>query len=105
MAEAHAIQLDGRTIVALRPICDVLGISLDWDTNTQTATGQKGDSKFVLAIGNKIAKVNDQPITLDVAGQVIDGRTLVPVRFIAESLGSGVDFDSSINAVVITTNN
>lgn len=105
LAESYAIQRDGRTIVSIRPICDVLGASLDWDKDTQTARGQRGDDTFELTMGSKMAKVNDQPVTLDVAGQVLDGKTLVPVRFIAESLGAEVSFDSSGGAVIITASN
>lgn len=105
LSDAYAIQQDGRTIVAIRPICDALGVSLNWDGATQTAIGQKGNNTFQLTIGNKSAKVNDTLVELDVPGKVIEGKTLVPVRFIGESLGATVNFDGSINAVIVTTNN
>lgn len=105
LSDAYAIQQDGRTIVAIRPICDALGVSLDWNASTQTAIGQKGNNIFQLVIGDKNAKVNNAFVELDVPGKVIDGKTLVPVRFIGESLGAIVNFDSSINAVIVTTNN
>ncbi len=105
LSDAYAIQQDGRTMVAIRPICDALGVSLDWNASTQTAIGQKGNNIFQLVIGDKNAKVNNGFVELDVPGKVIDGKTLVPVRFIGESLGATVNFDSSIGAVIVTTNN
>ena len=55
-------------------------------------------------IGSKTAWVNNETVDLDVPGQIRNGTTLVPARFIAESLGAQVSFDGSSDAVVITTN-
>lgn len=104
LAEAYAIQEDGRTLVALRPIFDALGVSLHWEAETQTAIGQKGNDVLQLTIGHNTAKVNNESIELDVPGQIKNGKTLVPARFIAESLGGAVSFDDSSNAVVISIN-
>lgn len=105
LSDAYAIEQDGRTMVAIRPICDALGVSLSWDDATQTAIGQKENNTFQLVIGDKNAKINNTFIQLDVPGKVIGGKTLVPVRFIGESLGATVNFDGSINAVIVTTHN
>ena len=103
LSEAYAIQEAGRTLVALRPIFDALDVSLHWDSGTQTAIGQKGNDIVQLTIGNSTAKINNETINLDVPGKIKNGKTLVPARFIAESLGATVSFDSSNNAVVIST--
>ncbi len=47
--------------------------------------------------------INGQEIQCDVAPQNINGRVLVPARFVAESLGASVTWDSTNNAVVITS--
>ncbi|MFZ5645828.1 MAG: copper amine oxidase N-terminal domain-containing protein [Bacillota bacterium] len=47
--------------------------------------------------------VNGKQLQPDVAPQVIDGRTMVPIRFVAEALGAKVSWDENNNAVVITT--
>lgn len=104
LSEAYAIQEDGRTLVALRPIFDALNVSLHWDSETQTAIGQKGNDILQLTIGNSRAKINNETIDLDMPGQIKNGKTLVPVRFIAESLGATVNFNKASNAVIISTN-
>jgi len=51
-----------------------------------------------------MAFVNSTGVTLDVAPQIIEDRTLVPVRFIAEALGADVQWDGEKNMVIINTN-
>lgn len=48
--------------------------------------------------------VNGKEIQCDVPPQVIDGRTMVPARFLAEALGAKVEWDEARNAVNIITN-
>lgn len=62
---------------------------------------------FLLALpafANQAIKiyVNGQEVQSDVAPQVINGRTMVPLRAIAESLGSDVDYDAGTNTVNIS---
>lgn len=58
---------------------------------------------FALAANPIKLIVNGQEIQCDVPPQNINGRVLVPARFIAESLGASVTWDSAENAVVITS--
>ena len=61
-----------------------------------TATFALADNRIKLII-------NGQEIQCDVSPQNINGRVLVPARFVAESLGASVAWDSAKNAVVITS--
>jgi hypothetical protein len=47
--------------------------------------------------------VNGQQLTPDVPAQIIEGRTMVPIRFVAEALGANVSWDANTNSVIITT--
>jgi len=55
-----------------------------------------------LQIGNKIAYVDGNQLTLDVPPQIINGRTMVPVRFVSEGLGAEVGWDGTTKTVTIT---
>lgn len=101
LTNAYAVQEQGRTLVAIRPIFDALDGTLHWDQSTQTATGQRGNNRLEITIGSHSAKVNNKTVTLDVPGKISNGMTLVPARFIAESLGATVDFDDVRNSVLI----
>lgn len=92
-----------RTMVPMRKIFEELDSYVEWDSKTKTITATRGSKKIVLTIGSKTALVNNQKITLDVAPQIIGHRTLVPLRFISESLGAKVDWNAQTKTVLIET--
>jgi hypothetical protein len=94
---------NGRTLVPLRSIFESLGLKVTWDDKTRTVTGTKEDLIITLQIGNNKATLNGHEIELDVPATIKDGRTLVPVRFIAESTGYNVDWDGNNRTVLIST--
>ena len=94
---------NGRTLVPMRGIFEALGADILWDDATKTVTGTKDGTKITLQIGNTLAKVNDNDVTLDVAAKIIEGRTMVPVRFISEALGCNVDWNGDTKTVIINS--
>ncbi|MCD8181614.1 MAG: hypothetical protein LUF26_09105 [Firmicutes bacterium] len=94
--------IDDRTMVPLRAIFEALGASVEWDGDTQTVTSVKGDITVKLTIGENAIYKNGVATELDVAGQIVDDRTLVPVRAIAESFDSDVAWDADTQTVTIT---
>ena len=96
--------VNGRTLIPLRAIFESLGATIQWDDKSKTVKGEKGDTKIILTIGKKTATVNEQAKSLDVPGIIKDSRTMVPARFIAESLGAKVDWNGSTQTVMITSN-
>ena len=96
------VKVNDRVLVPLRGIFETLGAVVSWDDSTSTATAIKGDVEISLSIGNTEAFVSGAKKTLDVPSQLINGRTMVPVRFISESLGAQVDWDGDTSTVLIT---
>jgi len=95
--------INGRTLVPLRAICEELGASIDWVANTKTVTATKDDIVIVLTIGNSSPKINGRLVSIDQPGIIVDGRTLVPLRFVAESFGVKVDWNGNEKIVTITS--
>lgn len=93
--------INGRTMVPMRKIFEQLGATVEWEQTTQTITGKKEDTTIIMQIDNNELSVNDNVSTLDVAPIVVDGRTLVPVRAIAESFGIDVLWYGDIETVAI----
>lgn len=93
---------NGRTLVPLRAIFEALGATVQWDEATQTVTAAKGDVTVKLTVGGKAFK-NDAEVTLDVPAKVVNGRTLVPLRFVGEAFGTKVDWDAATEAVALTS--
>lgn len=95
--------IDNRTMVPLRKIFEAMGAIVDWNNNTQTVTATKGNEKVIATINNKDVYINGETKTLDVPPMVIDDRTLIPVRFVAEAFGANVDWNEATQTVIIRT--
>lgn len=91
-----------RFLVPMRDIFEALGTVVDWDGNTRTVTGSRGDVSVSLKIDSKIATVNGKTIELDVPATIIENRTFVPTRFVSESLGANVSWDGENRVATIT---
>ncbi|WP_039960947.1 copper amine oxidase N-terminal domain-containing protein [Brevibacillus sp. BC25] len=94
----------GRTLVPIRPIAESLGFEVKWNEQTRTVTINKGKDNIRLVVTQKIANKNGQTINLDVPAQIVNKRTVVPVRFIAEALSYKVDWDPKTQTVLIADN-
>lgn len=67
------------------------------------AWAEKGDeaNQIILTIGEKTAKAFGETKTNDVAPKIVNDRTMLPARFVAESLGAKVDWDEEKQLVTI----
>lgn len=90
-----------RVLVPMRGIFEQMGATVEWRPATRTVLAASGSTLVELQIGSRIARVNGNPVTLDVPAMIIGGRTLVPLRFISESLGARVQWDAATRTVLI----
>ncbi len=95
---------DGRTLVPFRKILEAFGAEVKWDAEQQVVSAKKGSTEMYLKIGIDYAYVNGYEVNLDVAPETLEGRTLVPLRFISESLGAEVGWDEAAGTVAILYN-
>lgn len=108
VVNGKAIQLDaapeikdGRTFLPLRAIAEIFGATVEWIPETKGVTVTLGDHTIGLQIGNPTAVVDGNVIDI-VAPYIKNGRTMVPLRVIAEGLGADVEWDP-INRIVTIT--
>ena len=87
--------IDGRTMVPMRAIFEKLGAAISWEPDAKKVSAEKDGTKIELVIGALTAKVNGADVSLDVPAVISESRTLVPLRFISESLGLTVDWDAT----------
>ena len=90
--DVSAVIIDNRTLLPARDIVDLIGGDIDWDGELRQVTILYHEIEILLTIDGNIALVNDEEIELDVPAQLVNDRTKVPLRFVAESLGVNVDF-------------
>ncbi len=94
----------GTTLVSLRGVLEELGLRVEYFPATRTVKAWQEGMDISLTIGVAAAKVNGREVPLPLAPQIIAGRTFVPVRFIAETIGAKVDWVSTTKTVRISLN-
>ena len=89
--------IDGnnRTLVPVRFVSEQLGAEVQWNATTREVSIQQGSTFIQMYVGKTEYLVNGEPRTMDTAPVINSGwnRTMVPVRFIAETLGCDVDWE------------
>lgn len=99
--DVEPMLINSRTMVPMRVIFEALGAEVDWDGTTQTAIGVTKNTTIKITIGKDYLLKNDNIVVLDSPAVVISGRTLVPVRAIAESLDCKVEWYGETQVVEI----
>lgn len=94
----------GRTLVPIRAVFAGMGADIQYDDATQTATVRVGDTTVVVQAGNQTAYVNGEERQLDVPAQMVNGRILVPLRFMVEAMAGEVDWDDVTSTINLGTN-
>lgn len=91
----------GRTLVPARGLFEALGATVTWDPSTRTVSAFLGENELLLRIDDDQAYVNGGPVSLEVPPRILEGRTLIPLRFVSEGLGAGVRWDPEQQAIAI----
>ena len=99
---ASPVIQNDRVLVPFRAIFEALSAEVFWDEQTATVTGKRGNTEIRLVIGSRTAYKNGMEIYLDAAPSIINGRTMAPLRFVAESLGADVSWAPGARTVTIT---
>ena len=96
------VVVNDRTLVPVRAIVEEMGGTVGWDEETQEETLTLGTDTIRLTLGSTSAYLNDELHTLDVAPVSINDRTMLPIRFIAESFRFNVGWDGEQQVITIT---
>ena len=92
---------DGRTYVSLRFLAETLGADVDWDAEEKKTTVSCEDNDIEMFIGHNTLLVNGVEQPMDTGIEVVNGRVMVPIRFIAENLDCSVEWDDLTFTVII----
>ncbi|MFE1242997.1 copper amine oxidase N-terminal domain-containing protein [Fictibacillus sp. NPDC058756] len=99
--DQEPVVIANRTVVPLRAIFEALGAEITWDNKTQTVTATKDGVTITLKIGEKSATKNGETVALDQEAIALNGRTMVPVRFIGESFDTEVVWDQETGGIYV----
>ena len=91
----------GRTLIPVRAVFEDLGAYVSWNADKRIVAVKYNGIEVKLTIDSNVAYVSGTAKTMDVPATIINGRTLIPVRFVAENLGLSVGWDDSTRTVNI----
>lgn len=91
----------GVTMVPVRGVFEKVGAEVSWDNNSQTVTVSMKSAVVKLKVGSAAGTVNGRPAQMVRPAEIKDGRTYIPLRFVAENLGGKVDWDEKTGTVYI----
>ncbi len=97
----------GRAYIPPRYVLEPLGGKIESDMAEKLITATLGDTSVLMWIGNPKAKVNGKETMIDpnnpkVVPVILDGRTMVPFRFLAETLGCQAKWDAQTKEITLT---
>lgn len=95
---------NGRTFIAVRDLCAGLGIAqstLGWDPLTKTVTIIDKGKSIQMQIGNNSVVVDGKQIAIDVAPEISNGYTMIPIAFIAPLFDAKTIWDGTTNTIII----
>jgi hypothetical protein len=103
---APLLGIGSRTLVPIRAVAEAIGGTVEWNSSARAATVVVGGNTLVLTLGRNTASLNGEATRIDtdsrVVPTIINARTMLPLRFVAESLGAQVSYNSSTKTIVIT---
>ena len=100
-ADQQPIIKAGRTLVPARSVFEELGAVVSWDGETQTVTVEKDEISVQIPIGSNVLLKNGEEKKLDVPAEIINERTMIPLRAVSEVLDCYVAWAQAQNAVHI----
>ncbi|MDO8686140.1 MAG: N-acetylmuramoyl-L-alanine amidase family protein [Clostridiales bacterium] len=100
-SDVPPVIINSRTLVPARAVFEKLGAVVTWDSKKRKVLVELGEKSVLLTIDDDIAFVNDQEVKLDVPAKIINGRTMIPLRFVGEQLNLAVGWNGITRTVTI----
>lgn len=104
--DVSPIVMGGRTLLPIRFVTDAIGADIQWFETEKKVQINQGATILELWIGQNQARINGQSVFIDpdnasVMPAIVNGRTMMPLRFIAENLGCTVEWIPEFSKVKI----
>ncbi|MCR8633799.1 stalk domain-containing protein [Paenibacillus radicis (ex Xue et al. 2023)] len=95
--------INGKTFLPIRPVSEAFGAVVIYDEAARTVTISHEGAMIVCTIDSTTGYVDGEAVSLDTAPVLIAGRTFVPLRFIAETIGLGVHWDEGTRTILVSS--
>lgn len=94
--------IGGRTFVPMRAISESMGLHVEWDETTRSVKAADDSSLIIFSLDSDRAIVNGEEKQLDVPLCIMEGRIMVPLRFLQENLGYHVVWIQDSNLILMS---
>jgi len=94
LIDSEVILVKDRTLAPLRVLTESLGGTVDWFESTRSITIHKDNDVINMKIGSKSVTINGEQRTIDVPPDIYNNYTYLPLRFVAETLGARVSYNT-----------
>lgn len=101
--ETRPLNISGTVLVPMRGLFEAQGAELSWDNASKTVTAVKGGTALTYTLGSFTALLNGKTSQLAVPGQLSQGYSMIPLRFVSEALGSEVSWEPASGSVLISS--
>lgn len=95
------VVLSGVTLVPVSDILNPLGADITWIASTKTVIAKKDGIEMKIVIGDSFATLNGAKVSLASPAKIINGKTMLPLKFVSESLGYNVQWDGVKREITI----
>lgn len=93
---------EGRTLISIRSVSEAMGADVTWDPLEKLAKVEKDNILIEFDMENNVISVNGEEVEVDVPAEIINGRIVVPLRFIVENMGLEIEWDSETSTIEIS---
>lgn len=100
---APPVLYDGHTLVPAREVFENLGAVVDWKPETREIYVGYGSRLLVIEIDSDLANVDGVTTPMAAPPKIINGKTMIPLRFVSESFGFQVDWDTAARVVSVSS--
>ncbi len=101
--DQQPVIIEGYTLVPVRAVFEKAGATVTWDQDTQTATISNDEYVVTIKYGDKVMYRNGEAVALEQPADVINNRTMIPVRAIAEAMNYSVTWDGHHSLILVST--
>jgi hypothetical protein len=100
-SEVNPQIINGSTFVPLRAIAEALNFKVSWNSEQRKVTLQNTAQNIEFKIGSKQVNANGKNLSIETCPYIVEGSTMIPVRFIGEQLNLRVSWDATMNSVLL----
>jgi len=90
-----------RTMVPARAVAEAMLFDVQWIEDSKKVVITDAATTIILSIGSNVAEVNGGVVKMDTSAEIINNRTFIPLRFVAENLGGAVTWNGENRQIII----